>query len=147
MQRYEYKVVPAPRKGQRGKGVKGTEGKFAHALQLLMNQHGLDGWEYQRTDTLPCEERVGLTGRTTTFQNMLVFRRPLAAEQPQDMPILLEHKSTASEAKPDPEPETAEDPPKIDEIKPVAEGKAPKVGGVHKDDPGKTASAPDVAAQ
>ena len=38
MQRYEYKVVPAPRKGQRGKGVKGTEGKFAHALQLLMTQ-------------------------------------------------------------------------------------------------------------
>ena len=26
------------------------------------------------------EERQGFTGRTTTFQNMLVFRRPLGAE-------------------------------------------------------------------
>ena len=78
MPRYEYKVVPAPKKGQRAKGIRGTEGKFANALQNLMNEQGADGWEYQRTDTLPCEERSGLRGKTTVFQNMLVFRRILA---------------------------------------------------------------------
>ncbi|MAQ86460.1 MAG: DUF4177 domain-containing protein [Maritimibacter sp.] len=77
MPRYEYKVVPAPKKAGKVKGVKGTEARFAHELASLMNQYGADGWEYQRTDTLPCEERSGLTGRTTTFQNMLVFRREL----------------------------------------------------------------------
>ena len=80
MQRFEYKVVPAPRKGLRGKGVKGAEARFANALQTVMNELGAEGWEYQRTDCLPAEERQGLTGRTTVFQNMLVFRRPLEEE-------------------------------------------------------------------
>ncbi len=72
---YEYKVIPAPRKGVRAKGVRGTDMRFAHALQEIMNDLAADGWEYLRTDTLPCEERKGLTGRSTVFQNMLVFRR------------------------------------------------------------------------
>jgi len=77
MPKYEYKVVPAPKKPGKIKGVKGTDNKFAAELAGLMNEYGADGWEYQRTDTLPCEERQGLTGRTTTFQNMLIFRRNL----------------------------------------------------------------------
>jgi len=72
---YEYKVVPAPRKAVKLKGVRSTEGRFAHALELVMNALGAEGWEYQRTDTLPCDERQGLTGRSTSFQNVLVFRR------------------------------------------------------------------------
>jgi hypothetical protein len=35
------------------------------------------GGEYLRADALPCDERTGLTGTKTTFQNVLVFRRPL----------------------------------------------------------------------
>lgn len=81
MQRYEYKVSPAPKRGRKGKGVKGTEAQFANALTLLMNEAAAEGWEYLRTDTLPCEERQGLTGRVTVFQNMLVFRRPLEAAE------------------------------------------------------------------
>ncbi|WP_373353771.1 DUF4177 domain-containing protein [Pseudoroseicyclus sp. CXY001] len=78
MQTYEYRVVPAPKKGLKAKGVKTAEARFAHALQALMNELGAEGWDYIRTDTLPSEERTGLTGRTTTsYQNMLVFRRPL----------------------------------------------------------------------
>ena len=72
---YEYKVIPAPKKGQRSKGVRGSENRFAHALQSVMNDQAADGWEYLRNDTLPCEERKGLRGKTTTYQNMLVFRR------------------------------------------------------------------------
>jgi hypothetical protein len=80
MTRYEYKVVPAPVQGRKARGVKGTAERFALALETLMNEMGQDGWDYVRADTLPCEERTGLTGRTTTFQNMLVFRRQVAGE-------------------------------------------------------------------
>lgn len=80
MQRYEYKVIPAPKRGEKARGVKSTEDRFALALTQMMNDLGRDGWEYLRADTLPCDERVGLTGTRTTFQNMLVFRRTLEAE-------------------------------------------------------------------
>ena len=81
MQRFEYKVVPAPRRGEKARGVKTTEERFALALTQLMNALGREGWDYVRADALPCDERVGLTGTKTSFQNMLVFRRPIAAEQ------------------------------------------------------------------
>jgi len=64
---YEYKVVPAPSRGTRAKGVKGAPGRFSLSLEQVMNMLGAEGWEYQRTDTLPSEERQGLTGTTTTY--------------------------------------------------------------------------------
>jgi len=87
MEKFEYKVVPAPKRGKRGKGVRGWEGKFANALETVMNEMGALGWQYLRTDTLPSEERQGLTGRTTIFQNMLVFQRPVEIEL--EMPVAL----------------------------------------------------------
>jgi hypothetical protein len=81
MQRFEYKIVPAPRRGEKVRGVKTTEERFALALNVLMNRLGAEGWDYVRADALPCDERAGLTGGTkTTYQNMLVFRRVLSAE-------------------------------------------------------------------
>ena len=77
MQRFEYKVIPAPRRGEKAKGVRSTPDRFAVALTSLMNALGRDGWDYVRADALPCDERVGLTGSKTTFLNMLVFRRAL----------------------------------------------------------------------
>ena len=96
MQRYEYKVVPAPRRGEKARGVKTTEERFALALTQMMNRLGAEGWDYVRADALPCDERVGLTGSKTTFQNMLVFRRVIEAEtslmladvQPSHAPLL-----------------------------------------------------------
>ncbi|MCB1331859.1 MAG: DUF4177 domain-containing protein [Maritimibacter sp.] len=76
---FEYKVVPAPTRGRRAKGVKTPADRFAFALEETINECAQEGWEYLRTDTLPAEERQGLTGRTTVYQNMLVFRRPVAA--------------------------------------------------------------------
>ncbi len=78
MQRYEYRVVPAPRKGEKSRGLKSTEERFAFALTQVMNKMGGEGWEYQRADALPCDERVGLTGSKTVYQNVMVFRRPVA---------------------------------------------------------------------
>ena len=94
MARYEYKVVPSPRRGEKARGAKTTPDRFALALTSLMNKMGGDGWEYLRADTLPCDERVGLTGTKTSFQSMLVFRReageavaagpaPLSAVEPE----------------------------------------------------------------
>jgi hypothetical protein len=76
MQRYEYRVVPAPRKGEKARGLKTLEERFAFALTGLMNRMGAEGWDYLRADTLPVDERVGLTGSKTSFQSLLVFRRP-----------------------------------------------------------------------
>ena len=78
MQRYEYKVIPAPKRGEKIRGVKTTEDRFALTLTQMMNSLGAEGWDYVRADTLPCDERAGLTGTKTTYQNMLVFRRALA---------------------------------------------------------------------
>lgn len=78
MQSYEYKVVPAPRRGEKAKGAKTGEDRFALALTRVMNDLGADGWEYLRADTLPCDERAGLTGVKTSFMHMLVFRRALS---------------------------------------------------------------------
>ena len=79
MQAYEYKVIPAPGKGDKERGLKTGAERFAHALSALMNEMGRDGWEYWRAETLPCEERSGLTSKTTVFHNLLVFRRPKGA--------------------------------------------------------------------
>ena len=81
---YEYKVVPAPTRGLKAKGVKTAEERFANALQTGMNNLAAEGWEYMRTDTLPSEQREGIMGKTTIYQNMLVFRRPkkVAAAHP-----------------------------------------------------------------
>ncbi len=81
MTRYEYKVIPAPQKGEKSRKARTTEDRFALALSGVMNKLGQDGWEYLRADTLPCEERVGLTGKTTHFQHMLVFRRTMEAPE------------------------------------------------------------------
>lgn len=80
MQRYEYKVVPSPRKGEKARGARTTSDRFALALTSLMNKLGAEGWEYLRADALPCDERVGFTGSKTTYQNILVFRRVIEAE-------------------------------------------------------------------
>ncbi len=89
MSGWEYKVVPAPTKGVKGKGIKGAEARFAHALETLMNTMGQDGWEFQRAETLPSIERSGLTGSTTEWRNVMVFRRAVIAAMDAFEPELL----------------------------------------------------------
>lgn len=133
MQAYEYKVIPAPRKGEKAKGAKTVSERFGVALGRVMNELAVDGWEYLRADTLPCDERVGLTGTATHFHNMLVFRRalrPAVAEVPV---------AAASPPRPAPRaeaPEPQADP--ADErtvlspfAAPPAPGAAPPVGPAH----------------
>lgn len=76
--RFEFKVVPAPRRAEKLRGVKTIEDRFALTLQGLMNSLGAEGWDYVRADTLPVDERAGLTGTKTHFEALLVFRRLIA---------------------------------------------------------------------
>lgn len=130
---YEYRVVPAPTKGEKARGVKSTADRFALALTGAMNKMAREGWEYLRADVLPCEERVGLTGTKSTFQHLLVFRRPVAevADIPAGMPVPLA--LTAEAAVPRLGPATASE-----------EGAAPALGPAT---PPGTASSPSLAAE
>ena len=76
---HEYRVVPAPRRGVKVKGARTPEDRFAHAVEAEMNRMATEGWEFVRSDTLPCERRSGWFSRpSTVFETLLVFRRPLA---------------------------------------------------------------------
>jgi hypothetical protein len=72
--RTEYKVVPAPEKARKQRGLKGSA-LFARSVEDLMNEMAAEGWSYLRADTLPQEERSGLTNKTVTYRNLLVFQR------------------------------------------------------------------------
>ncbi len=126
MTHFEYKVIPAPKKGLRGKGVKGNDGKFAHALTTVLNEQAADGWLYQRSDTLPLEERSGLTGKTTTYMNMLVFRRKIAPEIAKKPPLAITA-APAVEAHPE-TPPAPEPTPLLDQIDAIDQGNAPSLG-------------------
>jgi hypothetical protein len=90
MPQYEYKVIPAPAKGEKAKGVRSPEDRFAYALEALMNRMGEAGWEFQRAEMLPSEERQGLTKSVTNWRHLLVFRRPKQATTAAFKPRLLE---------------------------------------------------------
>jgi hypothetical protein len=101
MQSYEYRVIAAPAKPAKGKGD--VETRFAETVATTLNAEAGAGWEFLRVETLPCEERQGLTGSRTVFRSMLVFRRP--AEPGEDAATraamkLLEHKSSPARAEP-----------------------------------------------
>lgn len=89
MSRFEYKVVPAPKKGRKVKGVRSPEGMFSHVLQELMNELAEKNWEYQRAEMLPSVERSGLASTTTEWRHVLVFRRVVQAEIEEFAPELL----------------------------------------------------------
>ncbi|MGD9865441.1 MAG: DUF4177 domain-containing protein [Pseudodonghicola sp.] len=119
MPRYEYKVVPAPSKGRKAKGVKSPESRFALAVEDTLNQMGAEGWEYLRADLLPSDERSGLTGSTVNWRNLLVFRRALDSSTEAFRPRLLEAtepvapavEAAAAAEPPAPQPAAAQKPP------------------------------------
>ncbi|CUH80320.1 hypothetical protein TRM7557_02834 [Tritonibacter multivorans] len=86
MQAFEYKVIPAPNKGKKAKGVKTPEDRFANGVEAILNEMAVEGWEFQRAEMLPSEERSGLTGSKTNWRNLLVFRRALHTAAPAEAP-------------------------------------------------------------
>ena len=75
---FEYKTVAAPERPKRRCGAKTRTERVAMAVEDLLNEHAVDGWEYLRTDLLPVEERYGVLSRTREVHRaVMVFRRPL----------------------------------------------------------------------
>lgn len=74
---YEYKIVPAPDRAKKIRGVKGPEARFAATLEDSLNTLGADGWEFVRTEVFSVEERAGLTGKKSIDRQMMVFRKAL----------------------------------------------------------------------
>lgn len=79
---FEYKVVPAPERGRKKRGIRRPDDRFAFAVQETINEMAQLGWEFLRAETLPHLERIGLTGRQTTQRSLLVFRRPVEEHSP-----------------------------------------------------------------
>jgi hypothetical protein len=75
MPAYEYRVIPAPRKGEKAKGIKTPEARMAQAMETRLNAFGEEGWEYVRSDVVPMEERSGLTSKSVSYHTVLIFRR------------------------------------------------------------------------
>ncbi|TGN58663.1 DUF4177 domain-containing protein [Paracoccus liaowanqingii] len=104
--RFEYSVIPAPTRTEKSREAKTPTDRFALTLTAELNRMAAEGWEYLRADVLPSEERSGLTGRATVYHNVLVFRRPQAADpevkrlpQPEATPAPV---TTATATAPDP---------------------------------------------
>lgn len=86
---FEYTAIPAPLRSDKAKGTKDPAERYALTLTEAINKMAGDGWEYLRAETLPSEERSGLTGRTTLFHNLLIFRREaVAASHRADAPVI-----------------------------------------------------------
>jgi hypothetical protein len=80
---YEYKALPAPQQITKTKGAKTPQDRFARMLETTLNAQAADGWEFQRSETLPCAYRTGwLRRRETGDQTMLIFRRIKPAAKP-----------------------------------------------------------------
>lgn len=81
-QGFDYIAIAAPTRGDKGKDAKTPTERYAATLTAELNRMAADGWEYLRADVLPSEERSGLTGRSTVYHNLLVFRRAKVAAGP-----------------------------------------------------------------
>ncbi|SMO62004.1 DUF4177 domain-containing protein [Paracoccus laeviglucosivorans] len=103
MPAYEYSVIPAPVRAEKGRGAKSGGERFAATLTATLNDMAQSGWEYVRAEVLPAEERSGLTSRTTVYHNLLVFRRALGVDElayePQE-PAHITHQPTPTPAPP-----------------------------------------------
>lgn len=109
MSSYEYTVIPAPDRGEKTKGTKTAAERFSLALASELNRMAADGWDYVRAETLPTEERSGLTSRTNVYHNVLVFRRelqkvaqpePSSVEAPFSQPMRMTPKPAATVQEP-----------------------------------------------
>ena len=110
MSSYEYTVIPAPARGEKTKGAKTGIERFAATLAEVLNDMARDGWDYVRAETLPAEERSGLTGRSTVYHNLLVFRRALAPAKSEPVTATRPEPAPMPAAMPahEPQPETPE---------------------------------------
>ena len=77
MSYFDYKVVPAPRRAKRSRGVNDPDELLALTLTEAINEHARQGWEYVRAELLAAEAPGRLFRRAKPVDcTLLVFRRP-----------------------------------------------------------------------
>jgi len=86
MTEYEYKVLPAPEKPLRYKGIARGDDAFAVTLSEILNDQGKEGWVYLRTEKVTERRGVWPLRHRRVVREMIVFQRvkgegrhPLAA--------------------------------------------------------------------
>ena len=92
---YDYKIVPAPKRAKKVKGVSGAADLFALTLNDAVNDLARQGWEYYCSEQLSIQTPGGWLSRSRTEEHtVLVFRKPrehlsprIAAETGQEAPI------------------------------------------------------------
>lgn len=99
MAKFEYKVIPAPIRGEKLKGVKQPGVRFAQTVEGVLNMMAEDGWEFVRSEMLPSEERSGLSRTTKEWRNLLIFRRETITASQLD-PLISEPTDRAETVKP-----------------------------------------------
>ena len=76
MQKFEYKIVAAPRAAKKFKGVRGHADRFARTVEAVITEQAVNGWDYFRADTLPSDQKSGILRKgAETYQTLLIFRR------------------------------------------------------------------------
>ena len=79
---YEYKVVPAPQRAAKVKGLKTSADRFAHTLAERINAEAAGGWQFLRTETLQCETRGRFGGIKQSTETVMVFAREVGVTRP-----------------------------------------------------------------
>ena len=78
---YEYRVIPAPKRLKKIKGVSSTAELFAATLTDAINAEARDGWEYVRSEALAAEGPRGFLRRGAMVEEtVMIFRRPRRGE-------------------------------------------------------------------
>lgn len=105
MTHYDYKVVPAPRKVKKVRGIKAPEELFAATLTDAINEVARQGWEYVRAEHMPAEASRGwFRSAERGEQTVLVFRRPREALGPRLASVRSETEAVVEEFARAPEP-------------------------------------------
>lgn len=74
---YEYRVVPAPKRLRKIKGMHSTPELFAATLTDAINAEARQGWEYVRAESMAAEGPSGWFRRGRVVEEtMMIFRRP-----------------------------------------------------------------------
>ncbi len=81
MTQIEYRVIPAPRRMRKVRGVAGATELFAHTLSEAINDQAAQGWEFLRSEAMMIEEPRGwFRAGAVAEHTVLVFRRTRRAE-------------------------------------------------------------------
>ena len=78
MSRFEFKVIPSPRRPRKLEGLEKDLDKFCATMTDIMTDMGLEGWEFIGAETIQDERRaLGIFSRVSD-KSCLVFRRPIS---------------------------------------------------------------------